>query len=179
MKEPKQISASFYTTSLGMGAVAASSIGICRVWLPGDDLSGPEAACLPQDERSSRAAEQLTCYFQGTALPFELQVDISGLSVFYQQVLLQTMQIPYGSVTSYGALAVQAERPRASRAVGGALRSNPVPILIPCHRVVAASGALTGFSGPGGIHMKKILLTLEGVDMNGVKSALTTTGYAQ
>ncbi|NJD37555.1 MAG: MGMT family protein [Geobacter sp.] len=171
MRKPKQVSVSWYTTSQGRGAVATSTAGICRVWLPGDDLSGPEAARLPEDIRSHTAAAWFNRYFQGDVQPSELQVDISYLSLFYQQVLQLTMQIPYGSVTSYGALAVLAGRPRASRAVGGALRSNPVPIIIPCHRVVAASGALTGFSGPGGISMKKILLELEGVDMNGIKSA--------
>lgn len=179
MREPKLETMSFYTTRLGKGGVAVSSAGICRVWLPGDDLSVPETACLPQDERSDTAAEWLNLYFKGCVQPFELNVDISSLSRFYQQVLRLTMQIPYGSVTTYAALAVQAGSPRACRAAGGALRSNPVPIIIPCHRVVATSGALTGFSGPGGISMKKLLLSLEGVDMNGIKTALTTTGYAQ
>jgi methylated-DNA-[protein]-cysteine S-methyltransferase len=77
------------------------------------------------------------------------------------------MQIPYGRVVSYGCLAQQAGYPGASRAVGGAMAANPIPIIVPCHRVVAASGALTGYSGPGGIVMKKNLLSLEGVEFRG------------
>lgn len=179
MKTPRPIYVSWYETRLGRGAVAASPVGICRVWLPGDDLAEPAALCLTQDERTGAAAEQLTRYFQDELISFELQVDISGLSSFYQQVLELTMQLPYGSVTSYGALAARTGRPRAYRAVGGALRSNPVPIIIPCHRVVAASGTLTGFSGPGGVTMKKLLLSMEGVDMNSIKTAASVKGYAQ
>ena len=86
---------------------------------------------------------------------------------FRQLVLRAALQIPYGTVVSYGELAATVGSPRAARAVGGALAANPMPVIIPCHRIVAASGSLTGYSGPGGISMKRLLLNLEAAEFRG------------
>jgi methylated-DNA-[protein]-cysteine S-methyltransferase len=157
-----------YTTSLGNGAVAANAQGICRVWLPGDEWP---VGCNNASDLSRKAALQLGQYFQGNVQQFDLPVDISILTVFQQCVLCLTMKIPYGMVTTYGQLALQAGSPRAARAVGAALAANPVPGIIPCHRVIAASGALAGFSGAGGLLMKKFLLGLEGTDLTAIKKS--------
>jgi methylated-DNA-[protein]-cysteine S-methyltransferase len=156
-----------YTTSRGCGAVAANDQGICQVWLPGD--------AWPSDfqdssDLSCKAARQLEWYFHGTLQQFDLPVDLSGLPAFRQYVLRLAMHIPYGTITTYGSLATQAGSPGAARAVGGAMAANPVPIVIPCHRVVAASGSLTGYSGAGGLAMKKFLLNMEGVDFRCIRN---------
>ena len=158
-----------YSTPYGAGAVAVTELGVCHVWLPGEDLPTIYGAASGESELSRKAAQQLEWYFQGDLQQFDLLVDISKLTPFQQQVLLQTAQIPYGSVTTYGAIAKKVGSPRAARAVGGALGANPIPIIIPCHRVLASTGALTGFSGAGGILMKENLLTLEGVDFRAFK----------
>lgn len=158
-----------YITSLGPGAVAVTERGVCRVWLPGDDLSDVDRIASGESELARKAAKQLEQYFQGCLQQFDLPIDISELTPFRQQVLALTMQIPYGTVITYGQLAKKVGSPKAARAVGGALGANPIPIIIPCHRVLASTGALTGFSGAGGILMKENLLSLEGVDFRAFK----------
>ena len=158
-----------YSTPYGAGAVAVTELGVCHVWLPGEDLPTIYGVASGESELSIKAAQQLERYFQGDLQQFDLLVDISKRTPFQQQVLLQAAQIPYGSVTTYGAIAKKVGSPRAARAVGGALGANPIPIIIPCHRVLASTGALTGFSGAGGILMKENLLTLEGVDFRAFK----------
>ena len=158
-----------YVTNMGSGAVAATELGVCHVWLPGEDFSTACGTVSRESELSRTAAQQLEWYFQGTLQQFDLPVDISKFTPFQQQVLLQTTQIPYGSVTTYGAIAKNVGSPRAARAVGGVMASNPIPVIIPCHRVIASNGALTGFSGAGGILMKENLLSLEGVDFRAFK----------
>ena len=158
-----------YITNLGTGAVAVTSQGVCRVWLPGDDLSDIDRSASGESELARKAAKQLEQYFQGCLQQFDLSVDISSLTLFQQQVLRLTMEIPYGTVLTYGQLAKRVGSPKAARAVGGALAANPIPVIIPCHRVLASTGALTGFSGAGGVLMKENLLTLEGADFRAFK----------
>lgn len=159
-----------YSTDLGHGAVAATEHGVCQVWLPSDSLASRWTSHKRpgESEFSRMAAKQLEYYFKNELQHFDVKIDISSLTEFRQHILQLAMNIPYGMVTTYGQLAVQAGAPGAARAVGGALAANPIPIIIPCHRVIAASGALTGFSGTGGILMKKFLLDLEGVDLTAV-----------
>lgn len=163
--------ASSYNTGQGTGAVAASELGICGVWLPGDDLPVVISNGSIESELTKNAAQQLEQYFLGRLHQFDLALDISLLTLFQQQVLRQTMQIPYGSITTYGELAGKVGSPKAARAVGGALGANPIPVIIPCHRVVASNGGLTGYSAAGGIEMKKFLLSLEGADFIAIKKA--------
>jgi methylated-DNA-[protein]-cysteine S-methyltransferase len=117
----------------------------------GDDRVADRAALAD-------AAEQLHAYLAGELTVFDLPVAIGG-SDFQQRVWRLLAEIPYGDTTSYGALAARLGRPGASRAVGLANGRNPVPIVLPCHRVVGASGALTGYGG--GIDRKRWLLDLE------------------
>ena len=101
---------------------------------------------------------QLDDYFSGTRLQFELPLSPAGTE-FQQQVWHALIAIPYGQTTSYGELAKKINRPKASRAVGAANGANPIPIVIPCHRVIGSTGNLTGFGG--GIPTKQWLLAHE------------------
>jgi len=104
--------------------------------------------------------EELKAYFAGELTRFSLSMDLRHVTRFTARVLRETRNIRFGQVTSYGALAARIGSPGASRAVGGALGRNPVPILVPCHRVIAQGGQLGGFTG--GLQIKRILLGLEG-----------------
>ena len=107
----------------------------------------------------ARAADQLAAYFAGTRRTFDLPLAPRG-TPFQRRVWRRMAEIPYGEVMTYGALAAAVGS--AARAVGGACGRNPVPIILPCHRVVGGAGALTGYSGAGGLDTKRFLLDLEG-----------------
>ncbi len=100
-------------------------------------------------------------YLQGRKVDFEIEVDISDLGSFTQMVLNELMEIPHGETRTYGWLAKKVGKPGAARAVGQALKRNPIPIIIPCHRVIRDDGTIGGFSM--GVNLKERLLTLEGV----------------
>jgi methylated-DNA-[protein]-cysteine S-methyltransferase len=108
----------------------------------------------------SHAALQLEEYFAGRRTVFDVPLDPAG-TPFQLEVWLALTEIPYGVVCSYGQLAGRLGRPTASRAVGAANGANPIPILLPCHRVIGATGSLTGYGG--GLPRKRALLALEGV----------------
>ncbi|MFN8622492.1 MAG: methylated-DNA--[protein]-cysteine S-methyltransferase [Chloroflexota bacterium] len=108
----------------------------------------------------AEATRQLDEYFAGARRTFDLPLDPHG-TPFQQEVWLQLRTIPMGTTTTYGDIAARVGRPHASRAVGAAIGRNPIAIVVPCHRVVGASGALTGFAG--GVERKAALLRLEGV----------------
>jgi methylated-DNA-[protein]-cysteine S-methyltransferase len=101
-------------------------------------------------------------YFNGARNRFEIEYDLSGLTNFQRLVLEAVQQVPKGSYVTYLELAKRIGRPKAARAVGQALGSNPIPILIPCHRVIATDGSLGGYSAPGGVETKSELLKMEG-----------------
>jgi len=103
---------------------------------------------------------QLDAYFAGRLQRFSLTLAPEG-TAFQQSVWQALQEIPYGTTWSYGALAAHIGRPKASRAVGAANGANPIPIVIPCHRVIGSNGTLTGFGG--GLDLKEALLSLEGV----------------
>jgi methylated-DNA-[protein]-cysteine S-methyltransferase len=105
---------------------------------------------------------QLQEYFSGARREFELELDLSRSTPFQRRVLQAANRIPWGAVWTYGQVARDIGKPGASRAVGQALGRNPVPIVIPCHRVVAGDGGLGGYSGGGGLESKKWLLRREG-----------------
>ncbi len=108
---------------------------------------------------------QLEAYFAGALRQFDLPLQLAG-TPFQLKVWEQLRQIPYGQVISYGELARRIEQPGASRAVGNANRRNPIPIIVPCHRVIAANGTLGGYSGncDGSAAIKRSLLNLEGLN---------------
>jgi methylated-DNA-[protein]-cysteine S-methyltransferase len=106
---------------------------------------------------------ELDEYFAGARRDFDLAIDWSLASPFTRRVLRATAAIPFGNVSTYGAVAAKAGNAKASRAAGRALGANPIPIVVPCHRVIGTSGRLTGYTG--GVHRKEALLRLEGVDL--------------
>ncbi|MHC5796840.1 methylated-DNA--[protein]-cysteine S-methyltransferase [Lacisediminihabitans sp. FW035] len=109
-----------------------------------------------------RAATQLSEYFAGTRTSFDVPVALHGTD-FQKSVWARLVELDFGEVTSYGELGQSTGRPTAGRAVGGAVGANPVPILIPCHRVLAANSRITGYSGGNGIPTKVWLLDHEGI----------------
>lgn len=115
--------------------------------------------------RTRAASRELRQYFQGRRREFSLAVDLRHVSPFQRAVLQAARAIPPGGVATYGQIGRRIGKPRAARAIGQALGSNPVPIVVPCHRVLAADGSLGGYSGRGGIRTKRRLLQLEGATL--------------
>jgi methylated-DNA-[protein]-cysteine S-methyltransferase len=145
-----------------------SPLGRVRVEATQDAVTGirfldDTAAPTPPDAGFAvlhEAALQIRAYFAGTLREFDLPIETSG-TPFQREVWEALRDIPYGVVWTYGHLAASIGRPGAGRAVGAANGSNPLPVLIPCHRVVGADGQLTGYGG--GLPRKRALLELEGV----------------
>jgi methylated-DNA-[protein]-cysteine S-methyltransferase len=139
----------------------ATDRGIAGLYFP-DHRRGPEVdAGWEQDARAFDALrEQLAAYLDGRGKGFDLPLDLHG-TAFQREVWAALREVPYGETTTYGELAGRIGRPTGARAVAGAVARNPVSIVVPCHRVVGASGALTGFAG--GTDAKRRLLELEGV----------------
>lgn len=121
----------------------------------------PQATISQGRQATADACQQIQEYLQGERLIFNLAVDLTGLPGFQQQVLLATLTIPYGQTASYAEIAQAIGHPGAARAVGRAEATNPIPLVIPCHRVVGSDGKLHGYGGPGGISLKAKLLELE------------------
>ena len=108
----------------------------------------------------SNVAAQLAEYFRGERDHFEVPFDVSGTTPFTQAVLKATAEVPFGHLTSYRGIAERIGQPSATRAVGNALGRNPIPVLIPCHRIVRSDSSLGGYTG--GLQIKEKLLALEG-----------------
>jgi len=106
------------------------------------------------------ARRELEEYFDGKRHSFDIGVDLRLTRDFGRAVLKELAAVPFGEVTTYGALAARAGKPRAARAVGTIMNRNPIPIVLPCHRVVGANGSLVGYAG--GLERKQLLLKLEG-----------------
>ena len=136
--------------------LVASEAGIRAIELKADtELPGCEC---PSNPFLLQATEQLRAYFAGEREGFDLPLAPRG-TPFQQKVWKRLCEIPYGETISYGELAKQIGNPQASRAVGLANGSNPIPIVIPCHRVIGSNGKLTGYGG--GLPIKEKLLALE------------------
>lgn len=154
-------------TPLGTLVVVGSSKGICRICFSVQSFTDSfpwfkrHFSCLPErgwQPSFRKAIEQLTAYFKGRRRVFDLPLDLRGTS-FQVKMWRQLLKIPYGSTASYGEVARRMGHPRASRAVGSAAGSNPVPIVVPCHRVIGQDGSLVGFGG--GLALKEKLLVSE------------------
>jgi methylated-DNA-[protein]-cysteine S-methyltransferase len=154
-------------TPVGRLLVAVTDHGVCEISYD-PDLEREEerladnfgVRVLRSPKPTDDARRQLDEYFAGRRRDFDLAVDLRPAREFGRTVLEELGRVPYGELTTYGALAARAGRPRAARAVGAVMNRNPVPIVLPCHRVVGSSGALTGYAG--GLDRKRLLLELEG-----------------
>jgi len=161
----------YYETPYGIGAFVFTERGLGGLVFPRDDCGECKAFVLAKfsgaryDEDLNRFGNLLSLYFEGKPVGFGESLDLSGFSLFEKEVYLATLTIPYGETRSYGWLAKAIGRPRACRAVGSALGRNPIPVVIPCHRVIRGDGSLGGFSA--GLLWKKRLLALEGVECRG------------
>ncbi len=124
-----------------------------------------KATLVRSDEAAAEALKQVLDYLDGQRSTFDLPLDMSRLSEFQRRVLGIALKIPRGKYLTYGDVAKAIGKPQAARAVGQALGHNPVPIVIPCHRVLGSDGSLHGYSGGGGIQTKKWLLQLEGATL--------------
>jgi len=147
-------------TEWGRFHAAWDECGICALRFPGQ--SAPRAN--REGPLFRQLAQELNAYFAGELREFTLPLSLSG-TPFQLAVWEELLRVPYGEVVSYGGLARRIGRARAARAVGGAVGANPVPILVPCHRVVRGDGSLGGF-GPG-LEWKRRLLALEGAKWKG------------
>jgi len=114
---------------------------------------------LPDRRSCDRVLTELDQYFAGRRKRFDVEVDLAPLTPFQQRILMATARVPYGELTTYKVVARQAGNEQASRAAGAALGANPIPIVVPCHRIVAADGTLGGYAG--GLAAKRRLLALE------------------
>jgi methylated-DNA-[protein]-cysteine S-methyltransferase len=123
---------------------------------------GVEARLARAPGKLGRIGKQLREYLAGRRTQFDLALDLGALPEFQRRVLLAALEIPHGQVTTYGELARRIGRPKAARAVGQALGHNPVPIVIPCHRVLGSDGSLHGYGAGKGLPTKAWLLALEG-----------------
>jgi methylated-DNA-[protein]-cysteine S-methyltransferase len=157
-----------HDTPVGRLLVAVTEHGVCEIHYDADPDAEAErlarlfgSRVLRSPRPTDEARRQLDEYFAGTRHEFDLEVDLRPAREFGRAVLEELARVPYGELTTYGTLASRAGRPRAARAVGTVMNRNPVPIVLPCHRVVGATGSLVGYAG--GLDRKRTLLELEGV----------------
>jgi methylated-DNA-[protein]-cysteine S-methyltransferase len=152
---------------LGPLLVAATEQGLLRIYFDADPeqqlelvarAAGARVLRIPRSVDAAR--RELDEYFSGGRRSFDLSIDLRGAAPFTAEVLAQLVRVPYGQTATYGELASRVGHPRAARAVGTVMNRNPVPIVLPCHRVVGASGSLVGYGG--GLERKEQLLRLEG-----------------
>ncbi len=159
-------------TPMGPIWVAVSDLGIVALDYCEDEEAMHSSVEAMTDEPTKRdqgaianISQQFDDYFSGNELEFEVDIDWSHFSEFQNTVLREVVRIPPGQVKTYGQIAEEIGLNKsAARAVGRANATNPIPIIIPCHRVVGANGDLTGYGGPGGIKMKAWLLEIEGYE---------------
>ena len=177
-----------FETALGFCAIAWSDTGIVRFQLP---MKSAEAAdrlmrrraldaepgAPPEDVAAVIAAAQR--YFAGEETDFSyVRLDLAGADAFFTQIYAALRRVGWGSTTTYGALAKEVGVGReAARDVGEAMARNPAPLIIPCHRVLAAGGKIGGFSAPGGSKTKMRMLELEGVRVGPPEPAQQSFGF--
>lgn len=166
-----------FDTAIGAVGVAWSADGITRLQLPevnrsatqhrlrGHSASTAESQPPPKIARATEAVQR---YMAGERIDFSgIALDLTGVGPFHRSIYETLRRVGWGETTTYGALARQTGDPGASRAVGQAMGRNPIPVIIPCHRVLASGGKPGGFSAFGGTVTKQRLLELEGVYLDG------------
>ncbi|HVC87226.1 MAG TPA: methylated-DNA--[protein]-cysteine S-methyltransferase [Gaiellaceae bacterium] len=150
---------------IGSLFVAATDRGLCRIsfWPEGmEDVLARTYGVRVLRSPLDAVRRELDEYFAGSRRTFDLPLDLR-VAPFHADVLRELALVPYGRTETYGALAAKVGRPRAARAVGTVMNRNPIPIVLPCHRIVGANGSLTGYAG--GLDVKRRLLQLEGATL--------------
>ena len=159
-----------FKTKWGYFGLAGTKSALFRTHLPGPEPKKIEfrllknLPCAQFDDTFFKILQkQIAAYFEGSCVNFspDIPVVLDGVGGFSREVLTACREIKFGQRITYSGLAQKAGRPAASRAVGNALAQNPLPLIIPCHRVLRTNGKMGGFSAPGGISFKKRLLALE------------------
>ncbi|MES2944162.1 MAG: methylated-DNA--[protein]-cysteine S-methyltransferase [Pseudomonadota bacterium] len=156
-----------FQSPLGQMTIAATDRGLAGLWFDGQrhlppELIGPAVwPSAPDHPVLKQTSQQLSEYFAGQRSFFELPLDLSYGTPFQQSVWQALLGINQGDTASYGEISSRIGKPAAVRAVGAAVGRNPVSVIVPCHRVLGAKGALTGYAG--GLDKKTALLRLEGV----------------
>ncbi|MBI4827392.1 MAG: methylated-DNA--[protein]-cysteine S-methyltransferase [Nitrospinae bacterium] len=149
----------------GYAGVAFSGNGVVKIILPGLDrdrlrkLLSPWAGSPPS--WAGDLAERVKRYFAGERVEFDDPVDMRGAGEFARRIYTELRRVKWGEMVTYGGLAARVGNPSAARAVGMVMAKNPVPLIVPCHRVARSDGGLGGFSAPGGVDFKKTMLALE------------------
>lgn len=169
MKQKKQIFYIVFRTRFGGFGFCGTEKGLIRTCLPCQKqeeilrilLSGLDGS-VKVPGLLKDVQERVIAYYEGNRVDFsQTSVDLDGFTEFQHKVLLTLKTVSYGQTVTYTQLARLAGRPGAVRAVGSVMAANPLPLIIPCHRVLRSDGGLGGFSAPGGIETKKIMLQLE------------------
>lgn len=171
-----------FQTGNGFIALAWGSVGVSGLRLPAGTEAAAEAAivrCLPHSQRASppapiaSIARDVVRYFDGERVDFtDVPVDLGAQSPFFSGVYAHVRALGWGETTTYGEVArALGAGPQAARNVGQAMANNPVPLIVPCHRVLAAGRKIGGFSAPGGSSSKVRMLEMEGVDITPEKPA--------
>ena len=156
----------YFTTPIGELLLAGEEGSLSMIGFPSGAMRrDPEPDWIYKEQPFEKVRTQLAEYFAGERRDFDLPLALNG-TAFQVSVLEALQTIPYGETTSYGAIAKQIGRPKAVRAVGAANGRNPIPIVVPCHRVIGKSGDLTGFGG--GLDTKEALLRLEAENSGGL-----------
>jgi methylated-DNA-[protein]-cysteine S-methyltransferase len=157
-----------FNTSSGWVGILSSINGLLRITLPSPSATEAQQRLGDNVNHAVRSPQffedlmnRLNAYFAGHKADFPDKLELSAATAFQREVWQATQLIPYGETRSYAWVAEQIKKPKAVRAVGQALGKNPLPVIIPCHRVLASGGGLGGFSG--GMEMKKFLLHLESI----------------
>ena len=164
-----KLSYTTFRTKLGWFGFCSTEDALLRACLPCKTQDQANQYLLSRLENAKKAPmlnlplqDKICSYFDGSKVHFtDVQVDLSGLTDFQQQILRTLRTISYGNKTTYADLAKTARRPKAVRAVGGVMAANPLPLILPCHRVLRTDGKLGGFSAQGGTDMKQRMLELE------------------
>jgi len=177
-----------FETASGFCGIAWTNVGITRFQLPSRNAATTErilrrrAFGAERGAPTPHVAEAVAAvkrYFDGEETDFSsFTLDLTDQDAVFQQIYAAARQVGWGRTTTYGALAKQLDLgPEAARDVGQAMANNPVALIIPCHRVLAAGGKLGGFSAPGGSSTKARMLALEGVRVEPVRSAQRSFGF--
>jgi len=172
----KTIKYTIFHTKWGYFGLAGTKYALCGTCLPLREPEKVKSRLLKNLSLINRESsieldktcfntlqEQITAYFDGSCVNFsqDIPIVLDGFSSFCSSVLTACRDIEFGQTLTYGQLAKKSGRPNARRAAGNALARNPLPLIIPCHRIIRSDGKLGGFSAPGGITLKKKMLELE------------------